>query len=259
MSTTIENINCPNCGAQLINLPVDGIVICQYCGSALKLSDSTPVNIHYTTSGVSLSINSDAVLRRVDRLLYLGEYDEAQKVIRAALLSSPDNRKMLEYENVCNCFLTRIFENYLKMLGSCSFMLNGLQGRYVTEINGYCDLLGNNANNKLNFPIYRQQNLQNYNALLHNLELLKVCLRNNAVIDSQIVFNTVAIAILKLSAIACNTVYVLKRGNKNQVIVPIDMDKRRALERDFDIVWHDFNADSFAIVSEAELKKHLAR
>lgn len=194
----------------------------------------------------------DNVITRVEQLINNCEDVEAKYLVQNTLLDFPNDEKLLELENVIRSFLTRDFVNYLKMLAACSFMCEGIENRYKNEISGFCNMLDTKADCDLNIAVYRKQNLFNYSMLLKYLAELKQCLANKAVIECDKLYDVVINAARKLSAIACNTIYLFKK----KYYLPISFDLRRKLEDDFNKMNISENTAYF-IVDEQQIRKYV--
>ena len=241
----MKQVKCPNCGAS-INPRTSNpdFLLCDYCGSILTVYDSIGHS--------SERNNFDNVIIRVGQLIYNCDDYEAKKLLQDTLLNFPSDARLLELENFTRSFLTRDFGNYLKMLAACSFLCDGICGRYKNEINGFCNMLDCKADNCLNIAIYRKQNLFNYSMLLKYLVELKQCLANKAVIECDKLYDVVINAARKLSAIACNTIYLFKK----KYYLPISFDLRRKLEDDFNKMNISENTAYF-IVDEQQIRKYV--
>lgn len=247
---SLEAYSCPRCGAA-IDFVFDNSeeFQCEYCGSRIRLRSNIPQNISITYCD---NLDPEKALTRAGQLMYVGEDQQAKELIQKTLIQYPNNKRLLEFENVTRCFLTRNFGNYIKMLAACSFFAGGLEKRYVTEINGFCGMLSNRADSSINIATYRKQNLENYSLMLGYLSDLKKCLQNDAVIHTKALYDTVLYATLKFSATLCNTIYL--RGNEYKML--INFSARRKLEQDFNEIVEIFDSN-YKVVSESEIKKYV--
>lgn len=103
----------------------------------------------------------------------------------------------------------------------------------------------------------RKQNTENYEAILKYIVDLKKCLRNDAVIHSDKLYETVRTAILKLSAIVCNTIYIKNTRLPRQYIMLIDFKYRRQLKADFDAI-DLFGETEYKIVDESVIRQYIS-
>ena len=257
MSNRLEVLNCPSCGATIDYLPINASNFqCKYCGSAIHLN-ADPQNININITDDFQHVFPDQVIQRIGRLFYLGKYEEAKILLEKALVYHPNNVRLLELENQCECFLTRNIGNYIKMLSVRTFLTNDESARFKAEIDGFCKMVGNNAINSINTPLQRKQNTENYTAILNYIIDLKKCLRNDAVIHNGELYEAVRAATLKLSAIVCNTIYIKSMRSPRQYIMLIDFKYRRQLQADFDTI-DSFGETKYKIVDESVIKQYIS-
>ena len=193
----------------------------------------------------------------IGRLFYLGKYEQAKVLLEKTLVYYPSNIKLLELENQCECFITRNIGNYIKMLSVRTFLTDDESERFKTEIDGFCKMVGNKAIYSLNIPMQRKQNTENYEAILKYIVDLKKCLRNDAVIHSDKLYETIRTAVLKLSAIVCNTIYIKNTRLPRQYIMLIDFKYRRQLKADFDAI-DLFGETEYKIVDESVIRQYIS-
>lgn len=237
MNNRLEALNCPNCGATIDYLSSNTPDFqCEYCGSLIHLNTGL-----HNTNNVSIAdefwhVAPDQVIQRAGRLFYLGKYEQAKVLLEKSLVYYPNNAKLLELENQCEIFLTRNIGNYIRMLSVRTFLTSDESTRFKVEIDGFCRMVGNKAINSLNTPMQRKQNTESYEAILKYIIDLKKCLRNDAVIHNQELYESVRMAVLKLSAIVCNTIYIKNTRLPRQYIMLIDFKYRQQLKAEFDAI-----------------------
>lgn len=257
MNSMIEVFKCPNCGASIDFLPSEmSNFQCEYCGSVIHLANEPQQNINVNIADELCHITPNQVIQRVGRLFYLCKDEHAKILLEKALIYRPNNAKLLELENQCDCFLTRDFGNYIKMLSVRSFLTKDESERYRTEIDGFCKMVGNKAINALSIPMQRRQNTQNYEAILKYIAELKKCLQNDVVIKSEKLYESVRMAVLKLTAIVCNTIYIKNTRVPRKYIMLIDFQYRRKLKSDFDAI-NMLNETEYKIVDESVIKMYI--
>lgn len=257
MNSRLEALNCPNCGVAIDYLPSNTSDFqCEYCGSIIHLNRE-PQNINVNIADDFRHVAPDQVIQRIGRLFYLGKYEQAKVLLEKTLVYYPSNVKLLELENQCECFLTRNIGSYIKMLSVRTFLTDDESARFKTEIDGFCKMVGNKAVNSLNIPMQRKQNTENYEAILKYIVDLKKCLRNDAVIHSDKLYETVRTAVLKLSAIVCNTIYIKNTRLPRQYIMLIDFKYRRQLKADFDAI-DLFGETEYKIVDESAIRHYIS-
>lgn len=251
----MEAYKCPNCGAGIIDSPNDlNEVVCRYCNTRIRLKQPTIENISIVESIEHLETNK--VVLRVGRLLYLGDYESAKKLVQKALLHLPDDRLLLELENECNCFLTNNFGNYLKMLSVVTVLNEDIAQRFIVEIDGFCNMLSAKADRNLNIAKYRKQNLDNYGYIFFYIGELKKCLQNESVISCDMLYKVVINAFLKFTTVICNTIYLKDQGKKRSYLKLISIEQRQHLIRDFENIRLACVDDKYRIVANDEWKKY---
>lgn len=259
MNYTLEALKCPNCGAAVKNVPNDASEFkCEYCGILIHINrgTSTPVSVGTVGSASNSDSEAEKLIRRIGRLIYLCKDTEARCTVESALYTYPDNVRLMELENQCDCFATKDFGNYLKMLAVRTFLLPDECARYQTEIAGFCRMVGDKAINTLNFPTLRKQNTDNYLAILSYIEELKRCLRNNTVINSDTLYETVRSAVLKLMAVVCNTIYVRSSRANREYSMLISLDYRRKLKAEFDTI-NSIKRTVYQVVDESIVRQYI--
>ncbi len=257
MNNILEALNCPNCGAIIDYIPSNTSDFqCKYCGGVIHINRE-PQSINVNIADDFLHVAPDQIIQRIGRLFYLGKYEQAKLLLEKALVYHPSNAKLLELENQCECFLTRNIGNYFKMLSVRTFLTEDECVRFKTEIDGFCKMVGNKAINSLNIPMQRKQNTENYIAILTYIVDLKKCLSNEAVINNDRLYETVRRAVLKLSAIVCNTIYVKNTRLPRQYVMLIDFNCRRQLKKDFDAI-DSFGETEYKIVDEAVIRRYIS-
>lgn len=252
----LQALNCPNCGATVDVWTNDLRQIqCRYCGSMITVTPE-PQNLNVNIMEDFGSVTPAQIIQRVGRLFYLCKDDQAKQLLEKGLIYFPNDPMLLELESQCDCFLTRNIGNYLRMLAVRTFLTDGDCARYRTEIDGFCRMVGNNATNSLNTPPLRKQSSDNYQAILGYIAYMKQALANTAVQRDDALYASVRNAVLKLSAIVCNTIYVRSVGSKRQFIMLIDYNYRRFLQADFNTVSR-IGENQYAIVDESVIKKYI--
>ncbi|MBQ7643324.1 MAG: hypothetical protein IJS67_05420 [Clostridia bacterium] len=252
----MENYRCPNCGAGITGYP-NGYneVICRYCNARIRLRQPTVENLNIVENAEGLQ--ADKVAIRVGRLIYTGEYESAKELLQKTLAYHPEDRSLLELESVCNSFLTRNFGNYLKMLSVRTFFAEGETERYRTEIDGFCRMLGSKADRDLNIPLLRKQNSDNYIAIIEYISLLKKCLQNGAVMRSASLYESVRMAVLKMTAVVCNTIYLQSVGKPKRYVMLMSFACRRQLKADFEVI-ASYGETAYRVVDEKEIRKYIS-
>lgn len=247
---TAETYCCPSCGAT-INIPINesASVVCEYCGSRVRFSSNQPQNYHVTYRE---DLEPEKVILRAGHLIYNGEFNLAKEIVQKTLTYYPSNRRLLELENVIRCFETRSFSNYIKMLSVCTYLNEDIERRFAIEINGYCNMLSDKANNRLNIARYRKQNIENFLYLYDYLPDIKRCLVNEAVINSKDLYDVVLKSARKFSVILCNTIY----SNNGIYFYPISLSQRKQIADDFDELADIFDS-TYRTVSDCEFRKYI--
>lgn len=255
MEDSLEVYKCPNCGANIdFLLSYTPQAVCEYCGAKITIRQKPRENININIVESLGELKVGNVIKRTCRLLSLCEDNKAKELIEKALIYFPEEPKLLELENECNSFLSRSFLNYLKMLSYKTFLDSNLEGRYFNEISGFCNMLSDKADNSINIAIYRKQNVDNYNYILSYLKELKSVMQNEAVIKSKRLYKCVVNAVLKLTAVVCNTIY--RQGNKENHIKLISLQQRQSLIYDFNTINKEMAIDKYKVVSEAEWESY---
>ncbi|MBQ6980330.1 MAG: hypothetical protein IJQ07_06765 [Clostridia bacterium] len=251
----MEAYKCPNCGAGIIDSPNDlNEVVCRYCNTRIRLRQPTIENINIVEN--IEHFETCKVVLRVGRLLYLGDYQSAKKLVQKALLYSPDDRSLLELENECNCFLTNNFGNYLKMLAVITVINDNIAQRFIIEINGFCNMLSSKADRNLNIAKYRKQNLDNYGYIFSYIGELRKCLQNELVINCDKLYKAVENAFLKFTTVICNTIYLKNQSKKCSFVKLISLEQRQCLIRDFEKIRLAYVDDKYSVVANDEWDKY---
>lgn len=256
MNERSDILRCPTCGAVVRSIPTAATEFrCNSCGGIIRLQAQVQNEPTYISEDFR-HLTVEQVIRRAGQLFYAGKYVHAAALLEKMLVYAPDDARLLEMENQCECFRTQNFGNYLKMLAVRTFLTPDECARYVIEINGFCNMVGNNATHSVNTPVLRRQNEENYGAILNYIVDLKRCLRNEAIMHDGVLYEAVRRAVLKLSAIVCNTVYVRSSRVPTEYVMLIDLNYRRALKYDFDLI--DPHGESeYKIVDESMIKQYV--
>lgn len=256
MNTRSSSVLCPNCGAPIIcGSSGYAQINCSYCGSTVQLTPAMQ-NITVSVSEDFRSFSPGQIIQRVGRLFYLAKYDQAKILLDKALLTYPAHPRLSELENQCDCFMTRNIGQYFHMLSVRSFLTDDECARYKIEIDGFCKMVGNSAINSLNTPLERKQNAGNYEAILYYIANLKKCLANDAVIRNDLLYESVKNAVLKLSAIICNTIYRINSRKPYRYRMLITYKYRRYLKADFTTI-DPAGETPYRIVDESEIRKYI--
>ncbi|MCD8040201.1 MAG: hypothetical protein LUF82_01650 [Clostridia bacterium] len=196
-------------------------------------------------------------LKRVGRLLYIGEYESAKFLIQSALIQYPDDIRLLEYENTCLAFCTRNFENYLIALSKRTAFYGDDYERFIIEIDSFCAMISCKADKNINVATYRRQNIENYSRLLTYIGLLKRSLQNDCIIACEELYISATRAFLKMTATVCNTIYTVARGKRKNYRMLISLETREILEKDFNLVKNNAIISNYSIVGVDEIKNIL--
>jgi len=202
------------------------------------------------------TLTPEKVAMRVGNLLYQCKDQSAKDALERTLVYFPDNVKLMELENQCDCFLTRNFENYLKMLSVRTFLLEEEASRYRREISGFCKMVGEKATHGLNIPLQRRQNTENYLAIVRYIALLKQCLRRKVIVEQGALYECIRQAVLKLTAIICNTIYLREAHGPKRYLMLIDFKYRAQLKADFEEI-SPYGESEYEIVDEREIRRYV--
>ena len=81
-------------------------------------------------------------------------------------------------------------------------------------------------------------------------------MRNNTVINSDTLYETVRSAVLKLMAVVCNTIYVRSSRANREYSMLISLDYRRKLKAEFDTI-NSIKRTVYQVVDESIVRQYI--